>query len=184
MSRHFEHAEGLSEEPRTETKGFVFNQTMLRIKNRKRSLNFYTQVLGMTLVKKLDFPEMEFSLYFLASLEEEDREKWSQEGDDRLRETFSKPGMLELTYNWGDEEKEDLSYHNGNNEPKGFGHIGFSVPDLDAACARFEELGVEFVKKPSDGSMRGIAFIKDPDGYWIEIFTPATLPENLRSHLA
>jgi len=44
------------------------------------------------------------------------------------------------------------------------------VPDVDAACKRFEDLGVEFVKKPSDGKMKGIAFIKDPDGYWIEIF--------------
>lgn len=49
------------------------------------------------------------------------------------------------------------------------GHIGFAVPDVEAACKRFEELGVAFVKKPNDGKMKNIAFIKDPDGYWIEI---------------
>lgn len=50
------------------------------------------------------------------------------------------------------------------------------VPDVEAACARFEKLGVNFVKRPNDGSMKGIAFITDPDGYWIEIFNAATVP--------
>lgn len=44
------------------------------------------------------------------------------------------------------------------------------VPDVYKACERFEKLGVKFVKKPDDGKMKGIAFITDPDGYWIEIF--------------
>ena len=53
--------------------------------------------------------------------------------------------------------------------------LGFSscsviaVPDVYAACERFEKLGVDFQKRPSDGSMKGIAFVKDPDGYWIEV---------------
>ena len=54
----------------------------------------------------------------------------------------------------------------------GAGHIGLAVPDVVAACARFEELGVNFVKKPQDGKMKGLAFIQDPDGYWIEILNP------------
>ena len=49
------------------------------------------------------------------------------------------------------------------------------VPDVDSACERFANWGVEFVKKPNDGKMKGIAFIKDPDGYWIEIFNSNSL---------
>ena len=78
--------------------------------------------------------------------------------------------MLELTHNWGTESDPNFAgYHDGNKQPQGFGHIGMAVPDVDAACARFERLGVEFVKRPNDGKMKGLAFIKDPDGYWIEI---------------
>ena len=87
-------------------------------------------------------------------------------------QTFGRPAMLELTHNWGTEDDADFSYHNGNDEPKGFGHIGFAVPDLTSACERFESLGVSFVKRPQDGKMHNIAFIRDPDGYWIELFTP------------
>lgn len=53
--------------------------------------------------------------------------------------------------------------------PQNTGHIGIAVPDVDKACERFEKLNVEFVKKPNEGKMKGLAFIKDPDGYWIEI---------------
>lgn len=49
------------------------------------------------------------------------------------------------------------------------------VPDVYKACERFEKLGVNFVKKPDDGKMKGIAFITDPDGYWIEIFNNVTV---------
>ena len=60
-------------------------------------------------------------------------------------------------------------YHNGNKDPKGFGHIGISVPDLEAAVAHFDKCNVKFVKRPEEGSMRDLAFIQDPDGYWIEV---------------
>jgi lactoylglutathione lyase len=183
MSRHFDEADGLCEERDPATQGYVFNQTMMRIKSPERSLDFYTRVMGMTLVKKLDFPEMEFSLFFLAVVEEDERGEWAEGDDERLVQTFSRPAMLELTYNWGDEDDDSVEYHNGNSEPKGFGHIGFSVPDLDAACERFDELGVDFVKRPDGGKMKDIAFIQDPDGYWIEIFEPKRLPEALEEHL-
>ncbi|WP_088329395.1 lactoylglutathione lyase [Lacimicrobium sp. SS2-24] len=184
MSRHFEQAEGLNEQRDPATEGFVFNQTMLRIKSPTRSLDFYTRVMGMTLVRKLDFEDMAFSLYFLAALDTQALEQWSNEIATRTEQTFSRPAMLELTYNWGDENKADLQYHNGNDAPKGFGHIGFAVPDLEAACARFEDLSVPFVKRPMDGSIKQIAFIQDPDGYWIEIFQPDILPDALDKHLS
>lgn len=77
--------------------------------------------------------------------------------------------------NWGTESNPDQKYHDGNSDPRGFGHIGIMVPDVDAACERFESLGVTFVKRPNDGRMKGLAFIKDPDGYWIEIFNANTV---------
>ncbi|TGG92342.1 lactoylglutathione lyase [Natronospirillum operosum] len=184
MSRHFESTPGLNENRDPATEGFVFNQTMLRIKDPERTLDFYTRVMGMTLVRKLDFPDMQFTLFFLAAIDSKDLKQWSDNADQRLVQTFSRPALLELTHNWGTENDPDVAYHNGNNEPKGFGHIGFAVPELDAACHRFEELGVPFVKRPQDGKMNDIAFIKDPDGYWIEIFEPGRLPAGLKQHLA
>ncbi|MEG3767970.1 lactoylglutathione lyase [Alteromonas sp. 14N.309.X.WAT.G.H12] len=174
MGRHFEQADGLYEDKDEATCGYVFNQTMLRIADPARSLDFYTRVMGMTLLKRLDFPAMKFSLYFLTTGED-----FSDISDDpgvRTTQTFGRPAMLELTHNWGD-SAEKTQYHNGNSEPKGFGHIGFHVPDLHAACARFDELGVVFQKRPEDGSMNNIAFIKDPDGYWIEIFNAKDLSD-------
>ena len=149
------------------TDGFVLNQTMLRIKDPSRSIPFYEDVLGMTLIDRFDFPEMAFSLYFLGysvgeiPSDPKVRAKW----------LFEQPALLELTHNHGSENDPGISYHNGNEDPRGFGHIGISVPDVQAACNRFEEHGVEFVKRPDDGQMKGLAFIKDPDGYWIEILS-------------
>ncbi|MGO4778920.1 lactoylglutathione lyase, partial [Lysobacter sp. 2RAB21] len=88
---------------------------------------------------------------------------------------LSQRGVLELTHNHGTEGDAAFAYHHGNSEPRGFGHICVSVPDVQAACARFEQLGVEFQKKLSDGRMKHIAFIKDPDGYWVEILQPTDL---------
>jgi lactoylglutathione lyase len=126
--------------------------TMLRVGDLERSLAFYTDVLKMSLLRRKDYPSGRFTLAFVGYGPESDQT------------------VLELTHNWGTEDDENFEgYHDGNAEPRGFGHIGITVPDVDGACQRFEELGVEFVKRPNDGSMRGLAFIKDPDGYWIEI---------------
>ena len=180
MSRHFDQAEGLCEEKDEATKGFVFNQTMLRIAEPKRSLDFYTRVMGMTLLKRLDFEEMQFSLYFLAA--GEDFSDISSNIEKRTEQTFARPAMLELTHNWGD-SADTVDYHSGNSEPKGFGHIGFHVPDAEAACERFSEMGVPFQKGLNDGSMKGIAFIKDPYGYWIEIFDASKVADTCAPHL-
>ena len=155
------------------TEEFIFNQTMLRIKDPKDSLAFYVDVLGMTLIKKLDFPAMEFSLYFLGYLREGD-DPVPEDPKERAAYAFSQKAMLELTHNWGTESDESFSYHDGNSDPRGFGHIGITVPDVYEASENFEKHGIEFVKKPDDGSMKGLAFIKDPDGYWIEILSAST----------
>jgi len=151
------------------TEGFIFQQTMLRVKDPKVSLKFYSDVLGMRLLHHLHFPSMKFTVYFLGYEDEADIPT-DEEG--RMAWCFSRKATLELTHNWGTETKEGLIHHNGNSDPRGFGHIGIAVPDLPAACERFEKMGVQFKKRISDGSMRGIAFIMDPDEYWIELFNP------------
>ncbi|XP_068645732.1 lactoylglutathione lyase isoform X2 [Aristolochia californica] len=159
---------GLCVAPDEATKGYFMQQTMFRIKDPKVSLDFYSRVLGMTLLKRLDFPEMKFSLYFMGY---ENPAAAPTIPSDRTVWTFSQKATIELTHNWGTEsDPEFKGYHNGNSDPRGFGHIGITVDDVYKACERFEQLGVEFVKKPVDGKMKGLAFIKDPDGYWIEIF--------------
>ena len=101
---------------------------------------------------------------------------------ERIKWLANQSGLLELTHNYGTESDSDFEgYHNGNSPPQGFGHICVSVPDVYAACERFEKLGIEFVKRPDDGSMKGLAFIKDPDGYWIEIFSPIGLQKIIMS---
>lgn len=152
----------------TQTTGFTFNHTMLRVKDPAKSLAFYTGVLGMTLLAVKKFPDMGFDLYFLAKLTESERENLPT-GDDLEIFAFRQRGILELTHNYGTENKADFTYHDGNQEPQGFGHICFSVPNLEEAVAWFDKNDVEFKKRPEEGKMQGIAFIKDVDGYWIEI---------------
>lgn len=173
MSFHTEMHPGVAADVPTATRGFVFNHSMLRVKDPAVSLDFYSRVLGMRLLRKLDFPEMKFSLYFLARLEE--NETVPEEEGARTSWTFSQRGILELTHNWGTEQDPEFRYHDGNAQPQGFGHICFSVPDLAAAVRWFDENEVVFVKRPEQGKMKDVAFIKDPDGYWIEIVQPSLL---------
>ncbi len=163
---------GVTAAPEAATQGFVFNHTMLRVKDITASLDFYTRVLGFSLVDKRDFAQAEFSLYFLALVD-----KAQIPADDAARHQWMKsiPGVLELTHNHGTEKDAQFSYHDGNSDPRGFGHICVSVPDVVKACERFEQLGVTFQKRLADGRMNSLAFIKDPDGYWVEIIQPAPL---------
>ncbi|KAI0032693.1 putative glyoxylase I [Vararia minispora EC-137] len=149
--------------PRTaETASFRFNHTMLRIKDPKASLRFYTDILGMNLVNQ--HAGGDFTLYFLAY---DNKENVTDE--ERKADLWNREGILELTHNHGTEDLAETPYHSGNSEPRGFGHIAVAVDDIEAACARFEKLGVQFKKRLTDGKMKNIAFILDPDGYWIEI---------------
>lgn len=160
-------ADGVQDIP-TQSNGFVFNHTMLRVKNIKKSLEFYTAILGMTVVERRQFPDDKFDLYFLAKLSDTERE--SLPSNKSLKDFVSSArGILELTYNYGSEDDDSVNYHSGNEAPRGFGHICFSVPSLEDAVAWFDDNKVEFQKRPEEGSMKDIAFIKDPDGYWIEI---------------
>lgn len=160
-------AEGVKEIA-SQSEGYVFNHTMLRIKDPVKSLAFYTNILGMTLVKHRSFPDDKFDLYFLAKLTPQERDNLP--AGDELKDWVScQRGILELTHNYGTENDDNFSYHDGNSEPKGFGHICFSVPNLKEAVAHFDKNSVVFKKRPEDGTMKDIAFIKDPDGYWIEI---------------
>ena len=156
-----------------ETAGFVFNHTMLRVKDITRSLDFYTRVLGYTLVDMREFPEAGFSLYFLAYVDDASALPGDPEG--RREWLARQQGVLELTHNHGTEDDPEFAYHDGNSDPRGFGHICVSVPDVVAACERFEQLGVPFQKRLTDGRMKSLAFIKDPDGYWVEIIQPTPL---------
>lgn len=166
MSFNTEKAPGVHEEVATETRGFLFNHTMLRIVDPEASLAFYTGVFGMRLLETKENPGGKFTLYFLAITENDD-----VPDDESGRKQYRglREGVLELTHNWGTENDPEARYHNGNDEPQGFGHICFTVPDLTAACEWMDRNGVTFQKRPEDGRMHNIAFVKDPDGYWIEL---------------
>ena len=164
---------GVCAQPPAASDGFVLNHSMLRVKEPQRALDFYTRIMGMRLLRKLDFAEMKFSLYFLHRAAP--GESAPEDIGERTAWTFAQRGILELTHNWGTETDADFKYHDGNAQPQGFGHICFSVPDLDAAIRWFDENGIVYVKRPEQGKMRDVAFIKDPDGYWIEIVKPARL---------
>lgn len=153
------------------TDGPVLNHSMIRVKDPARSIDFYRDQLGMTLLDRYDFPASSFSLYFLGY----PAGPVPDERGARVKWVFEQRGLLELTHNWGSEDDPEFSYHNGNSDPRGFGHLGLCVPDVQALCDKLEAAGVEFVKRPQDGSMKGIAFVKDPDGYWIELLTGDTL---------
>jgi lactoylglutathione lyase len=146
---------------------YVFNHSMLRVKDPDVSLDFYERVMGMKLMHRLDIEQGQFTLFFL--VDGQLAEEAPAEGPERARWLFAQRGVLELTHNWGTENDPEFSYHDGNAQPQGFGHICLSVPDLERAVAAFDEEGVSFVKRPEEGMMRDIAFIRDPDGYWIEI---------------
>ncbi|KAG9044990.1 Lactoylglutathione lyase [Tulasnella sp. UAMH 9824] len=145
---------------------------MIRVKDPKASIAFYTDVIGMEVISELHFNDDKFSLYFLGFDHSDGKDTKEAKQDARKDEgLIGWKGVLELNHNHGTEsDPEFKGYASGNQEPgRGFGHIAITVDDIQAACDRFERLGVRFQKKLTDGKMKNIAFILDPDGYWIEI---------------
>ena len=168
---------------------YNLSQTMLRVKDPVKSLDFYCNKLGMKKVCESHIENGQFSVYFLSSQIDKridlknktEEEKWGI-----MKESFHP--YLELTHNWvcimfiiydilfecdveyiqGTEKDDDFKYHNGNVEPRGFGHTGFLVNDLDKTCELLQGEDVLFHKLPDEGKIKGIAFAIDPDGYWIE----------------
>lgn len=161
----------------TDPETYLMNHTMIRVKDAEKSLKFYTETLGMTLLRTAENKEAGFNLYFLG-YEGGDSPADGKVGNSTNGKTANREGVLELTWNYGTEKEEGRIYHDGNSPDKegkqGFGHICVSVDSLEAACERFEERGVEWKKRPSDGRMKNVAFLLDPDGYWVEVV------ENLR----
>lgn len=118
--------------------------TMIRSGNLDRSIDFYTNVLGMKLLRRHDYPEGKFTLAFVGYGDERDH------------------AVIELTYNWG-VEHYDLG--------SGFGHIAIEVDDAYAACDEIKRRGGTVVREagPMKGGTTVIAFAADPDGYKIEL---------------
>ncbi len=117
--------------------------TMLRTGDLDRSIRFYTEVLGMKLLRRTDYPEGKFTLAFVG---------YGSEADS---------AVIELTYNWGVDH-----YELGT----AYGHIALQVEDIHAACDRVRSLGGKVTREP--GPMKhgttNLAFVEDPDGYRIE----------------
>lgn len=122
--------------------------TMLRVKDLDRSIAFYTEVLGMEVFRRRDNEGGKYTVAFLG---------YGSESSDPA---------IELTYNWGQDDGYELG--------TGFGHIAIGVPDIYDVCARVEAMGMPVPRPPGPLKHSGpngpvIAFIRDPDGYSIEL---------------
>ncbi|KAJ7366153.1 lactoylglutathione lyase-like protein [Mycena albidolilacea] len=156
--------EATAEVKETSVEKYRMNHTMIRVKDHEKSLAFYQDVMGMKLKRTSENPSAKFNLYFLGY-----GPAAPKTGGANGNPIADSEGLLELTWNYGTESDPEFKYHNGNDQPQGFGHICVSVDDLDAACARFEEKGVSWKKRLTEGRMKNIAFVLDPDNYWIEV---------------
>ena len=118
--------------------------TMLRVGDLERSIDFYTNVLGMRVLRRTDRPDQRYTLAFVGY------------GDEQSN------AVLELTYNYG-----VSSYDPGT----GYGHVAIAVPDASAACAAVRAKGGNVTREagPVKGGTTVIAFVQDPDGYKIEL---------------
>ena len=120
--------------------------TMIRVGDLKRSVDFYTRIMGMTLIREVDMPSQKYTVAFLG---------YGQGNADGSAE-------IELTYNYGVER-----YEMGG----AFGHLAIGVPDVAGTCAAIKAAGGNVVREagPLKGGTTIIAFVQDPDGYKIEL---------------
>lgn len=118
--------------------------TMIRVGNLQKSIQFYTEILGMKLLRQKDYPAGKFSLAFVGY------------GDEKNN------SVIELTYNW-DTEHYDLG--------SGFGHLAIEVDDVYAAAEKIRDGGGKIIREagPMNAGTTIIAFVEDPDGYQIEL---------------
>jgi len=121
--------------------------TMIRVGNLDESIAFYTEVLGMKLLRRQEVPEGRFTLAFVGYRDE------------------AEEAAVELTYNWGVDRYEPGT---------AFGHIAIEVDDVYQACERIRERGGKVVREagPMKGGTTVLAFVEDPDGYRIELLGP------------
>jgi len=128
-----------------ENDGFRLLHTMLRVRDLDKSLDFYTRLLGMKLLRKTDFPGGKFTLAFVGYGDEENN------------------AVIELTHNWDQAEPYALG--------DGYGHIAIAAADVYAVCEALAKEGAEIPRPagPMKHGTRVIAFVKDPDGYMIEL---------------
>ncbi len=122
--------------------------TMLRVKDIDKSIAFYTEVMGMSVFRRRDNEGGKYTVAFLG---------YGDEASDPA---------IELTYNWGQDDGYELG--------TGFGHVAIGVPDIYGICAKVEAFGMEVPRPPGPLKHSGpngpvIAFIRDPDGYSIEL---------------
>ena len=127
-----------------------FLHTMIRVGDLERSISFYTEILGMKLLRKTDYPGGRFTNAFVGYGDESDNT------------------VVELTHNW-DTDSYDLG--------SGFGHLAFGVADIYKTCDEMREKGLTISREP--GPMKHgttvIAFVEDPDGYKIELIEKKSL---------
>lgn len=116
-------------------KGFSYQQTMYRIKDPAVTIPFYQKHFGMTCIAERHFPQWKFSLYFLATLPAKTVLPFAPDSDEAMVHLNQiSYTVLELTHNHGTETDPAFAHHNGNTDPRGFGHIGFIVDDVVTFC--------------------------------------------------
>ncbi|ODQ50172.1 Glyoxalase/Bleomycin resistance protein/Dihydroxybiphenyl dioxygenase [Saitoella complicata NRRL Y-17804] len=148
-----------------ETIGFNLNHLCIRIRDPEVSLKFYRDVLGLRRIFTVDGNA--YTVYYLGYPKDAGKH---QSGEELLNERLHRSGLLELIHVHGSENDNWPAYTQDHPYRRGFCHIGITVPDMHAAMARMKEHngGVELEPRFAE-PVRRIAFVEDPDGYWIEL---------------